>query len=171
MAEVQQGPHVFYIMLAEFDIDRGSTLSHQYPLPYNGKENLAELMLPDGAHKREEDWTVFFLNQESAEAAEKRRKTASEKKDAPTEKKETFSERPLTAFIYKYTEESQDWLMITEDQKELSVVLRKDDIAVSDGNETLFLIQRSDELQHKRIEPLYHCVIANDAAYGFRFSE
>ena len=24
---------------------------------------LAELMLPDGAHLRTEDWTVFFLNQ------------------------------------------------------------------------------------------------------------
>ncbi|CAJ0769249.1 13784_t:CDS:1, partial [Entrophospora sp. SA101] len=26
---------------------------------------LAELMLPDGAHLRTEDWTVFFLNQKT----------------------------------------------------------------------------------------------------------
>jgi len=24
---------------------------------------LAELMLPDGAHNRDQDWTIFFLNQ------------------------------------------------------------------------------------------------------------
>ena len=28
---------------------------------------LAELMLPDGAHNREQDWTVFFLNQNMPE--------------------------------------------------------------------------------------------------------
>ena len=25
---------------------------------------LAELMLPDGVHKRKDDWTVFFLNRD-----------------------------------------------------------------------------------------------------------
>ncbi|RKP27902.1 docking domain of Afi1 for Arf3 in vesicle trafficking-domain-containing protein [Syncephalis pseudoplumigaleata] len=55
--------HVRYILLAEFDIDRGSSLAHQYPEPTGADENfLAEQMLPDGAHLREEDWTVFFLN-------------------------------------------------------------------------------------------------------------
>lgn len=29
---------------------------------------LAELMLPDGAHLRTEDWTVFYLNQTAATA-------------------------------------------------------------------------------------------------------
>jgi hypothetical protein len=33
---------------------------------------LAELMLPDGAHLRTEDWTVFFLNQNIQEASEKK---------------------------------------------------------------------------------------------------
>lgn len=27
------------------------------------KSTLAELMLPDGAHLRSEDWTIFYLNQ------------------------------------------------------------------------------------------------------------
>ena len=30
---------------------------------------LAELMLPDGAHLREEDWTMFFLNQSVQDAS------------------------------------------------------------------------------------------------------
>ncbi|CAG8744418.1 14195_t:CDS:2, partial [Dentiscutata heterogama] len=58
------GEHVTHILLAEFDIDKGSSLAHQYPEPTGTDEHLlAELMLPDGAHLRTEDWTVFFLNQ------------------------------------------------------------------------------------------------------------
>lgn len=48
--------------MAEFDIDKGSTLSQQYPEATGHDEHmLAELMLPDGVHARTEDWTVFFL--------------------------------------------------------------------------------------------------------------
>ncbi|CAG8460492.1 2611_t:CDS:10, partial [Funneliformis caledonium] len=58
------GAHVTHILLAEFDIDKGSSLAHQYPEATGTDEHLlAELMLPDGAHLRTEDWTVFFLNQ------------------------------------------------------------------------------------------------------------
>ncbi|PWN49412.1 spindle pole body interacting protein [Violaceomyces palustris] len=54
--------HCQFVLLAEFDIDKGSTLSHQYPNPTGHDEHmLAELMLPDGAHARVEDWTIFFL--------------------------------------------------------------------------------------------------------------
>lgn len=53
---------VLYAMVAEFDIDKGSVLRHQYPEPLGIKEShLAEEMLPEGAHLRETDWTVFFL--------------------------------------------------------------------------------------------------------------
>ncbi|GAA5982185.1 hypothetical protein JCM10908_004772 [Rhodotorula pacifica] len=57
-------PEVEYVLLAEFDIDEGSTLKHQYPAPTGTDEHLlAEHMLPDGAHDRPEDWTVFYLGQ------------------------------------------------------------------------------------------------------------
>ncbi|PVU94969.1 hypothetical protein BB559_002858 [Furculomyces boomerangus] len=57
-------PNIDYILLAEFDIDSGSILKHQYPNPTGEDESiLAELMLPDGAHMRESDWTYFILNQ------------------------------------------------------------------------------------------------------------
>ncbi|KAJ9120179.1 hypothetical protein QFC22_003078 [Naganishia vaughanmartiniae] len=60
---------VKFILLAEFDIDQGATLSLQYPFPTGTNEHtLAELMLPDGAHLRSEDWTIFFLNQTSKNA-------------------------------------------------------------------------------------------------------
>ncbi|KAJ9103891.1 hypothetical protein QFC21_002354 [Naganishia friedmannii] len=60
---------VKFILLAEFDIDQGATLSMQYPFTTGTNEHtLAELMLPDGAHLRSEDWTIFFLNQTSKNA-------------------------------------------------------------------------------------------------------
>lgn len=57
-------PHVKYILLAEFDIGKGASLAHQYPTKTSMDAHvLAEMMLPDGVHQREEDWTIFFLNQ------------------------------------------------------------------------------------------------------------
>lgn len=58
--------HVEYILVASFDIDRGSVMEHQYPGPISGDETmLAELMLPDQAHVRSQDWTVFFLHKDT----------------------------------------------------------------------------------------------------------
>lgn len=69
--------HVEYILVASFDIDRGSVMEHQYPGPISGDETmLAELMLPDQAHMRNQDWTVFFLHKDTSaeeEAKEERR--------------------------------------------------------------------------------------------------
>lgn len=63
-------PHCSFCLVAEFDIDKGSTLSYQYPAPSGHDEHmLAELMLPDGVHARSEDWTVFFLPEHEREAA------------------------------------------------------------------------------------------------------
>ncbi|KIJ32139.1 hypothetical protein M422DRAFT_783555 [Sphaerobolus stellatus SS14] len=59
------GRHVSFVLLAEFDIDTGANLTRQFPQPL-GVENdqlVAELMIPDGVHSQQEDWTVFMLNQ------------------------------------------------------------------------------------------------------------
>ncbi|KAJ3217026.1 hypothetical protein HK099_005619 [Clydaea vesicula] len=56
---------VSHIFIAEFDIDKGSNLTYQYPTQTNyDPAQLADLMLPDGAHQRQEDWTYFFLNRD-----------------------------------------------------------------------------------------------------------
>jgi len=72
-----QENHVEYILVASFDIDRGSVMEHQYPGPISGDEHmLAELMLPDQAHVRSQDWTIFFLHKDTTaeeEAREERR--------------------------------------------------------------------------------------------------
>lgn len=70
--------HVEYILVASFDIDRGPVMEHQYPEAITGDENmLAELMLPDQAHMRNQDWTIFFLHKDTTpeeEHEEARRK-------------------------------------------------------------------------------------------------
>ncbi|KAK8858558.1 hypothetical protein IAR55_002787 [Kwoniella newhampshirensis] len=65
----QEEEAVHFCLLAEFDIDAGATLAYQYPYPTGTDEHrLAELMLPDGAHLRPEDWTVFYLGQTASSA-------------------------------------------------------------------------------------------------------
>ncbi|KAH8113930.1 spindle pole body interacting protein [Phellopilus nigrolimitatus] len=56
--------HCAFVLLAEFDIDKGAQLTYQFPQPLGTDEGLlANLMLPDGAERQLEDWTIFFLNQ------------------------------------------------------------------------------------------------------------
>lgn len=77
-----------YILVAAFDIDKGPTMEHQYPVAITGDEHmLAELMLPDQAHVRNQDWTIFFLHkdtsqeEEEAEQKEERRRRKQRRKD------------------------------------------------------------------------------------------
>ncbi|KAI0543226.1 docking domain of Afi1 for Arf3 in vesicle trafficking-domain-containing protein [Xylaria digitata] len=63
--------HVEYILVASFDIDRGPVMEHQFPVAITGDEHmLAELMLPDQAHARNQDWTIFFLHKDSSQEEE-----------------------------------------------------------------------------------------------------
>lgn len=53
-----------YIVLAEFDIDTGSTVRHMFPspIPNYAADWFAENMLPEGVHNRSIDYTYMFLN-------------------------------------------------------------------------------------------------------------
>lgn len=43
-------------------------MEHQYPVAITGDEHmLAELMLPDQAHVRNQDWTIFFLHKDTTQ--------------------------------------------------------------------------------------------------------
>ena len=55
-----------HVVLAEFDIDKGSTVRLQYPsdVPHVSPDWLAEHMIPEGAHAREMDVTYMFLNRQ-----------------------------------------------------------------------------------------------------------
>ncbi|EMG50529.1 mesA Protein mesA [Candida maltosa Xu316] len=57
--------NIDYILTAEFHIDKGPSIVHQYPHSLPGIKNLyflPELMLPDQIHKRNEDYTLFLLH-------------------------------------------------------------------------------------------------------------
>ncbi|KKA31030.1 hypothetical protein TD95_004116 [Thielaviopsis punctulata] len=73
--------HVEYILVASFDIDRGPVMEHQYPVAITGDEHmLAELMLPDQAHMRNQDWTIFFLHKDISQEEEEAEKKAKERR-------------------------------------------------------------------------------------------
>ncbi|KAL7903144.1 docking domain of Afi1 for Arf3 in vesicle trafficking domain-containing protein [Trichoderma sp. SZMC 28014] len=75
--------HVEYILVASFDIDRGPVMEHQYPVAITGDENmLAELMLPDQAHARTQDWTMFFLHKDSSPEDEDEERKAKARRKA-----------------------------------------------------------------------------------------
>ncbi|KAK4216676.1 putative spindle pole body interacting protein [Rhypophila decipiens] len=73
--------HVEYILVASFDIDRGPVMEHQYPVAITGDEHmLAELMLPDQAHARKEDWTIFFLHKDTSQEEDERERQAKDER-------------------------------------------------------------------------------------------
>ncbi|KAJ9152158.1 Protein mesA [Pleurostoma richardsiae] len=73
--------HVEYILVASFDIDRGPVMEHQFPVAITGDEHmLAELMLPDQAHVRNQDWTMFFLHKDTSQEEEDDERKAKEQR-------------------------------------------------------------------------------------------
>jgi hypothetical protein len=58
-------------------------MEHQYPVAITGDENmLAELMLPDQAHARNQDWTMFFLHKDSSPEDEDEERKAKARRKA-----------------------------------------------------------------------------------------
>lgn len=96
--------HVEYILVASFDIDRGPVMEHQYPVAITGDEHmLAELMLPDQAHMRNQDWTIFFLHKDSSQDEEDQEKQARAQR-----KRRLQRRRDRAAGIFSADEEDDD---------------------------------------------------------------
>lgn len=58
-------------------------MEHQYPGEISSDEHmLAELMLPDQAHDRDLDWTIFFLHKDTSQEDEQ-----AEDEDSPRKKR------------------------------------------------------------------------------------
>ena len=82
------GLNVDYVLLAEFDILKGSVVRLQYPRLTGVKEQLlAECMLPEGAHLRESDWTVFFINDRMVRQAQQEKLDKENKEREKAERK------------------------------------------------------------------------------------
>ncbi|ROT38560.1 spindle pole body interacting protein [Sodiomyces alkalinus F11] len=94
--------HVEYILVASFDIDRGPVMEHQYPVAITGDEHmLAELMLPDQAHVRNQDWTIFFLHKDTSQEEE-------EEERAKRERRQRRRQRKLNAAAGIISEEYEE---------------------------------------------------------------
>jgi hypothetical protein len=100
--------HVEYILVASFDIDRGSVMEHQYPAAISGDETmLAELMLPDQAHMRNQDWTIFFLHKDTS-AEEEEREARRERRRKRRRRKEGLDDEDTTAGAEEQDDEADD---------------------------------------------------------------
>ena len=88
--------HVEYILVAEFDVDRGPVMEHQFPGAISGDEGmLAELMLPDQTHLRSQDWTMFFLHKDNSyeEERDAREEAKAERRQRREEREQRKAER------------------------------------------------------------------------------
>ncbi|PRP84707.1 methionyl-tRNA synthetase [Planoprotostelium fungivorum] len=162
---------VSYILVAEFDIDKGSTITFQYP-EATGEDTqlLAELMLPDGVHKRDEDWTVFLLGRGST--------TDTKPRKATTKRKDT-KHRDIEVYVYQYKDGMPDWELIGNEKYFLHFVYPDSTgassgvgirVASKDGNNVLFLARHA-AFEVRQLEPSFLCVLSeDDKAIGFRFS-
>jgi hypothetical protein len=100
--------HVEYILVASFDIDRGSVMEHQYPGAISGDETmLAELMLPDQAHVRSQDWTIFFLHKDTS-AEDEEREARRERRRIRKRKKEGIEDDEDTAAAGEEDDKAED---------------------------------------------------------------
>jgi hypothetical protein len=58
-------------------------MEHQYPIAITGDGHmLAELMLPDQAHVRNQDWTIFFLHKDTSQEEDDAERRAREERRA-----------------------------------------------------------------------------------------
>jgi Docking domain of Afi1 for Arf3 in vesicle trafficking len=98
-------------------------MEHQYPVAITGDEHmLAELMLPDQAHVRNQDWTMFFLHKDTSQdedeaelKAEKRRRRKRKRDIAegliepePEDEEDAAQEDDLPESADESEEESED---------------------------------------------------------------
>jgi hypothetical protein len=56
-------------------------MEHQFPVAITGDEHmLAELMLPDQTHVRNQDWTMFFLHKDTSQEEEDEERNAKDER-------------------------------------------------------------------------------------------
>ncbi|KAJ3146864.1 hypothetical protein HDU86_008360 [Geranomyces michiganensis] len=150
------------ILVAEFDIDKGSALTFQYPCSTGTDAHvLSELMLPDGAHNREEDWTMFLLNQTEA---------ADEKTRRARRLEEFIRVHPdaLTATAYKYDSEAKEWSMFGQSPNVL-LHLTPNGCLLWDDRFAESVDIPGERAGYSRAAPLCVYVYTSTATWGIRF--
>lgn len=110
-------------------------MEHQYPGAISGDENmLAELMLPDQAHVRNQDWTIFFLHKDTSREDEKEA-LANEEVPAREVEKKTEGETAETDEEFD-TPESTD----EEESKNEAVVPEEIELEGGEGPPLIYVL-------------------------------
>ena len=139
--------HVEYILVASFDIDRGSVMEHQYPGAISGDEHmLAELMLPDQAHVRSSDWTIFFLHKDTGgdeEAREERR----ERRRQRRQQKQSGELRPGSDMY---------------DDDEGDSALESEDDVLAEGPPLIYVLNLVNTKQDQTVKRSVPCILVID---------
>ena len=158
---------VDYVLMAEFDIDKGSICRVQYPSECGDGALLAEYMLPEGAHNHFQDWTVFMLNRPGqtgkGAAVQGTRTTAA-----------VDQQQKWHVHAYKYGEDTGDgsseeagWVLMDEHGSGHTIMLEVEPTAsdgpAANGNAlTIVLdfgggqtkrVQHHEELQYASLQP------------------
>ena len=122
---------------------------------------LAELMLPDQAHMRNEDWTIFFLHKDTSEDDEKAEQTA-ERRERRRERREGAGPTGVG--------DSQEG---TEDEEESDTDTDADeDLDEVEGGEgppliyVLNLVNTKQDTTAKRFRPLYPLCYEYESNYA-----
>lgn len=86
-------------------------MEHQYPVAITGDENmLAELMLPDQAHARNQDWTIFFLHKDMSDEEEDEERNRKERR-----RRRRHKRRALAAGVVPSDQDEDDDAEETDD--------------------------------------------------------
>ncbi len=129
-------------------------MEHQYPGAISGDENmLAELMLPDQAHMRNEDWTIFFLHKDTTEDDAKAELAAERKEER--RKKRGKRDASGTAGADESQESTEN-----EEESNTDTDAEKDSKEVEGGEGppliyVLNLVNTKQDTTAKRFQPLH----------------
>ena len=158
------------VLLAEFDIDKGSVLRQQYPTKVSDDEGLlAELMLPEGAHNHVQDWTVFMLNRPSAEPAEPSRAPV-KRWPAHAYQYNTELDPPEWVLAAGSDTATTHWVWVDEPPTPAGGVPQPPVIQIDLGGEKRIGLQHHEELQYVALQPDFASMYSFDGeALGLHF--
>ena len=125
-------------------------MEHQYPGAISGDENmLAELMLPDQAHMRNEDWTIFFLHKDTSED--------DEKAEQAVERREQRRKRREAAGTTDAGESQEGTEDEEEDDTDTDAEKDQDEVEGGEGPPLIYvlnLVNTKQDTTAKRFHPL-----------------
>ena len=131
-------------------------MEHQYPGAISGDENmLAELMLPDQAHMRNEDWTIFFLHKDTSEEDQKA-ELAEERKEQRRMKEKKKMKRDASEMTD--TDESQGSTENEESSTDTDAEKEHEEVEGGEGPPLIYvlnLVNTKQDTTAKRFLPLH----------------